>query len=69
MDPRTLKMSIIEEFQFQYEAADAFDIHESRLSKVLRGREHLKPDEVVRVEAVLAARRAARDPFKWMNKR
>ncbi len=58
MNPRKLRIKLLDCWEHQYQAAAAFGIPESRLSKILRGREELRPEETARIEAVLAAKQA-----------
>ena len=47
------KMAILRSGKYQFEIAQAINVSEGRLSRFIRGREHLRPEEELRLREVL----------------
>jgi hypothetical protein len=47
------KLAILKTGRFQYEIAQEANLSEGRLSRFLRGREHLRPEEEAKLASVL----------------
>ena len=47
------KLAILKSGRYQFEVAHASGLSEGRLSRFIRGREHLRPEEELRLRTVL----------------
>jgi plasmid maintenance system antidote protein VapI len=47
------KLAILKSGRYQFEIAHASGLSEGRLSRFIRGREHLRPEEELRLRTVL----------------